>query len=111
MNIVIFLSSVNTQFENEGGWDVSANKSLRPAVLSTFGDLSLALGSEFWKYLPVVLETLSQATQAEVNLEDPDMVEYLNSLRTSCLEAYTGVIQGLKGDGPRECVFCDVNSF
>ncbi|CAH8858038.1 unnamed protein product [Trichobilharzia szidati] len=81
--------------------DVNANKSLRPAVLSTFGDLSLALGSEFWKYLPVVLETLSQATQAEVNLEDPDMVEYLNSLRTSCLEAYTGVIQGLKGDGPQ----------
>lgn len=30
------------------------------------------------------------------------MVEYLNSLRTSCLEAYTGIIQGLKGDGPRK---------
>ncbi|KAF7247132.1 Importin subunit beta-1 [Paragonimus skrjabini miyazakii] len=29
------------------------------------------------------------------------MVEYLNSLRTSCLEAYTGIVQGLKGDGPR----------
>ncbi|VDP23604.1 unnamed protein product [Schistosoma margrebowiei] len=81
--------------------DINAHKSLRPAILSTFGDLSLALGSEFWKYLPIVLETLSQATQAEVNLEDPDMVEYLNSLRTSCLEAYTGIIQGLKGDGPQ----------
>ncbi|CAH8591312.1 unnamed protein product [Heterobilharzia americana] len=69
--------------------DVNAHKSLRPAILSTFGDLSLSL------------ETLSQATQAEVNLEDPDMVEYLNSLRTSCLEAYTGIVQGLKGDGPQ----------
>lgn len=81
--------------------NVNANKSLRPAIISTFGDLSLALGSDFLKYLPVVLETLKQATQAEVNLEDPDMVEYLNCLRTSCLEAYTGIIQGLKGDGPQ----------
>ncbi|KER30117.1 hypothetical protein T265_13230, partial [Opisthorchis viverrini] len=81
--------------------NVNADKSLRPAIISTFGDLSLALGSEFLTYLPLVMETLKQATQAEVNLTDPDMVEYLNSLRTSCLEAYTGIVQGLKGDGPR----------
>ncbi|VDP80524.1 unnamed protein product [Echinostoma caproni] len=80
---------------------VNANKSLRPCIISTFGDLSLALGSEFFTYLPVVMETLHQATRAEVNLADPDMVEYLNSLRTSCLEAYTGIVQGLKSDGPQ----------
>ena len=26
------------------------------------------------------------------------MVDYLNELRESCLEAYTGVVQGLKGE-------------
>ena len=29
------------------------------------------------------------------------MIDYLNELRNGCLEAYTGIVQGLKGDGEK----------
>lgn len=40
---------------------------------------------------------LFQASNAQVDRNDYDMLEYLGELRESVLEAYTGIIQGLKG--------------
>jgi len=75
------------------------HRSVKPQILSVFGDVALAVGIEFKKYLEVVIATLHQASQAQVDKSDYDMVDYLNELRESCLEAYTGIVQGLKGDG------------
>ena len=42
---------------------------------------------------------------------DYDMIDYLNELRDGCLESYTGMVQGLKGDAdapsgkPYKCCF------
>ncbi|CAH1118453.1 unnamed protein product [Phaedon cochleariae] len=84
--------------ENLG--DQSVHRSVKPQILSVFGDMVLSIGSEFKKYLDVVLSTLAQASQAQVDRNDFDMIDYLNELREGVLDAYTGIIQGLKGDGP-----------
>nr|CAH7741023.1 unnamed protein product [Callosobruchus chinensis] len=84
--------------ENLG--DQSVHRSVKPQILTAFGDMVLSIGPEFKKYLDVVMQTLAQASQAHVDRTDFDMVDYLNELREGVLDAYTGIIQGLKGDGP-----------
>lgn len=82
--------------ENLGNDQV--HRSVKPQILSVFGDIALALGPEFKKYLEVVMTTLLQATHATIDRSSFDMIDYLNELREGCLEAYTGIVQGLKGD-------------
>jgi len=73
------------------------HRNIKPQILSVFGDMALGIGTGFKKYMPVVLQMLGQASQLQVDPNDYDLVEYLAELRESVLEAYTGIVQGLKG--------------
>lgn len=74
------------------------NRSVKPLILSTFGDIALAIGVDFKKYAEVVLNALHQASAIQADPNDYDLIDYFNELREGCLDAYTGILQGLKGN-------------
>lgn len=74
------------------------NRAVKPPVLSCFGDIALAIEGDFERYAPSSLQMILQAAVLCSVIEDPDdedMVEYMNQLRESVLEALTGIVQGL----------------
>lgn len=77
----------------------NVHRSVKPQILSVFGDIALAIGPEFKKYLDISLVTLAQASQLPMDQSDYDIIDYINELRENCLDAYTTIVQGLKGDG------------
>ncbi|EMR11011.1 hypothetical protein PNEG_00611 [Pneumocystis murina B123] len=70
---------------------------VKPVILSCFGDIALAIGSNFMKYLEVVMQLLQQAS---IIYSTPDqgyeMIDYVNQLREGIVEAYVGIVQALK---------------
>lgn len=76
------------------------HRSVKPPILSCFGDLALAVGPAFEKYLPYVIPMLQSATQLSMmtDKEDEEMIDYNNMLRNGIFEAYAGLLQGFKDD-------------
>ncbi|ONK62596.1 uncharacterized protein A4U43_C07F5750 [Asparagus officinalis] len=74
------------------------HRSVKPAILSCFGDIALAIGENFEKYLTYVMPMLQGAAEHCVTHDayDEDIVEYSNQLRRGIFEAYSGILQGFK---------------
>lgn len=71
-------------------------RSVKPHVISCLADIAMGVGGYFERYLEHVAPFLSGACKVEFqNGQDVDNIEYLNTLRESVLEAYTGILQGL----------------
>lgn len=78
------------------------NRNVKPPILSCFGDVALAIGGHYEKYMQATMNMLAQASLTTVNMEDEDLAEYLFQLQEGIFEAYTGVLQGLRADSKAE---------
>ncbi|MQL94569.1 hypothetical protein Taro_027223, partial [Colocasia esculenta] len=81
--------------------DLSSNelhRSVKPPIFSCFGDIALAIGENFEKYLIYAMPMLQSAAELSVHASasDEDLLEYTNQLRNGILEAYSGIFQGFK---------------
>lgn len=47
--------------------DENVHRNVKPQILSAFGDVALAIGPDFAKYCEIVLNTLAQASIAQVD--------------------------------------------
>ncbi|MEW5305276.1 MAG: hypothetical protein WDW38_005680 [Sanguina aurantia] len=85
------------------------NRTIKPQILSGFGDIALVTGEAFEKYLEPVLRVLKQAMGLSVTMQsDVDNYEYNNELRRGIIDSYSGIMQGL-GQAPCErCLKGDV---
>jgi|EP00970_Alexandrium_tamarense_P004265 importin subunit beta-1 len=80
--------------------NAALHRSVKPPVLSCFGDIAMAIGAAYEPYLQLSLMMLLQAAQTRAPEDDEELIDYVNVLREGILEGYTGIIQGLK-DGQR----------
>ncbi|CAG0913998.1 unnamed protein product [Notodromas monacha] len=78
--------------------DPNANRDLKPPIFSVFGDVALAMGTDFDKYLDLVISATHQASVMKFEGSDFDVTDYENELRQACCEAYAGIVQGYKGN-------------
>ncbi|KAF9054219.1 armadillo-type protein [Panaeolus papilionaceus] len=72
------------------------NRNVKISILSCFGDIALAIGPSFEPYFETTMGVLRQAGAVEPNPLDYDLVDYVGQLREGILEAYTGILTGLK---------------
>ena len=79
--------------------NASLHRNVKPPVLSCFGDIAMAIGAVYEPYLQLSLMMLLQAAQTRAPDDDDELILYVNQLREGILEAYTGIIQGLKDGG------------
>ncbi|PVU97545.1 hypothetical protein BB561_000469 [Smittium simulii] len=101
-----FMSTLLLNIESD-----QLNRDVKPVILSCFGDIALAIASNFTNYLEVTLRVLAAACNmsAQIINEDYDLIDYNNKLRSSIFDAYIGIVQGLKGQPAMEIVVSQLN--
>ncbi|KAL5706753.1 Importin subunit beta-1 [Ranunculus cassubicifolius] len=95
--ILPYCDSIMTQLLKDLSSD-QLHRSVKPPIFSCFGDIALAIGENFEKYLLYAMPMLQRAAELSIHTPgfDEEVTEYTNLLRNGILEAYSGIFQGFK---------------
>jgi len=77
---------------------------VKPPVICCIGDVALAISGAFEPYMEITSMLLMQASSQQADHHDSEMVVFVNELRVSVFEAYTGLLVGLD-DGSKLNLF------
>lgn len=74
------------------------HRQVKPNAITTIGEIALAVGGGFVPYLQTTMEILSQAGATAAAANDTAMLEFVWTMREAIVEAFIGIMNGLKGD-------------
>ncbi|CAB11082.1 Importin subunit beta-1 [Schizosaccharomyces pombe] len=75
------------------------DRNVKPAILSCFSDIALAIGAAFQTYLEAVMVLLQQASSVQAPPgANFSMIDYVDALRLGIVEAYVGITQAVRTD-------------
>jgi len=75
--------------------DQSLHRSVKPPILSCFGDIALALNADFGRFLETSMTMLFNASKIQMDMSDPDDNDYMITLHENIIEGYSGIVQAL----------------
>lgn len=76
-----------------------ADRRLKPRLMIAIGDVAMAIKEEFMICLRQFMDLLAKAATTKLEDgpdDDPEWVEYFIELRSSILQAYSGIVVGMK---------------
>jgi importin subunit beta-1 len=82
--------------------DASIIRDMKPLVFTCLGDIASAIGGAYEPYLQMTALLLMQASQQQAPPDDDDLIMFIQALRSSILDTYTGIIMGLSDGGRLE---------
>ena len=86
------------------------HRSVKPPILSCFGDIALAVGPPFEPFLETTIGVLEQAGAMRAEASNYDLVDYIITLREAILDAYTGIVGAFKSSPQVQVLLSHVNS-
>ena len=69
-------------------------RELRPAIVSAFGDVAAAIGSNFEPYLEYVMNICTEAASIEPQDGSLETIDYVFTVRESVLDCFVGITAG-----------------